>query len=213
MTRAARPLPFGRARGFAESSRSLAIGAPATTRPIWAIGAAASIGAGIIHVALGPAHVEELGALGYGFFLSAALQLGWAAVLLIVVKGFAGRASKRSLRSVAISGIAINAAILAAWAWSRVYGLPAGDAPWTPEAVGRPDAIAGAFEGPLVLGLAASLQGWSVMRSARIRSTIAAGAVLAIGMIAVGTLFALVPGEAGDSHAASHAAIFMGPRD
>lgn len=189
------------------------VGVKEIRRPLWIAGAAASAGAGIIHLALAPEHVRELGVLGYGFFGSAALQLGWAAVLLIAIKGFAGRASERWLRSLAISGIVINVAILTAWAWSRIVGLPSVDAPWTPEAIGRPDMMASVCESMVVLGLAAWLQGWSVVRFSRPPTTIAAVAGLAIGMIAAGTLFALVPEKAGDSHAASHAATVEGSRD
>ncbi len=56
-------------------------------------------------------------------------------------------------RAIVSSGIAINLAILAAWLVSRSVGLPAGEHPWTPEAVGTSDAITAILEGGLLLGL------------------------------------------------------------
>ena len=171
--------------------------------PFWAAAIAASIGGGIIHLALGPEHLDELGDLGLGFYLAAGLQLGWAfAVGLVVALGRAPRV----LRGLAIGGIAINVAIVGAWAFSRLVGLPAGEMPWVPEAIGRSDAVAAVLEGGLVLGLAAGLRGVSVAwRPARLRGSIAA-AVLAIAVIGTGTAFGLT-GEAhdhgpGDAHAA-----------
>ena len=178
---------------------------PPASHPWWLAGVAASAGAGVIHLTLGPEHVAELGALGYGFYLSAALQLGWAALLGLVLARFGALATPRNLRLLAISGIAINGAILVAWAVSRLVGLPAGEVPWTPEAIGRSDTIAGAVEGALIVGLGASLQGWSVVRSRPPRKLGTAGAVLAMALIATGTAAAIEPGAGSDSHGAGQA--------
>ena len=166
----------------------------------WWLAGAASAGAGVIHLALGPEHVTELGALGYGFYLSAALQLGWAALLGLAIAGFGPLASRKDLRRLAISGVAINGAILAAWVVSRVVGLPAGETPWTPEAVGRPDAIAGVLESALIVGLGAYLRAWTVVRSRPPRKLATAGAVLALALIATGTAAAIEPSAGGHSH-------------
>ena len=175
-------------------------------RPLWVVAAALSIGAAAIHLALGPEHLEELGALGYGFYVSGALQLAWAAALAVLLIFPAGRDLTLGLRAVAWSGIAINAVILAAWAFSRIYGLPAGETPWTPEAIGRTDTIAGLLEGVLLLGLAGWLRGWSMgpVRSTRL---VAIGAAIALSVVLVGTVVAITPdstGEADGHDAADH---------
>ena len=95
---------------------------------------AASLGAAAIHFALGPHHVEELGALGLGFYLAAIIQVIIPAALL-VARHRAGRA----FRSIVLAGVGVNVVILAAWAVSRVVGLPAGPEPWIPEAIGVAD--------------------------------------------------------------------------
>ena len=114
--------------------------------------AAASIAAAVIHFALGPEHVEELGWLGLGFYLAGLLQLGW--VGLAVAARARGASATAAARAVIPAGIAINGSILAAWVVSRTVGLPAGAEPWTPEAIGISDTITALLEGALILGLA-----------------------------------------------------------
>ena len=161
----------------------------------WVVAAALSIGAGVIHFALGPEHVVELGPLGYGFYVSGALQVGWAAILALALLMPRGRDAKPAFRKLVQAGIAINVAILAAWAISRVVGLPAGETPWTPEAIGRPDAIGGILEGVLTLGLLGSLRNWTIgpVTSSRWFSL---GAALALSAIVVGTVVAITPDDA-----------------
>jgi hypothetical protein len=111
---------------------------------------AASLAAAVIHFALGPEHLEELGALGLGFYVAGALQLGWAVLALA-----AARTGARSwlTRTVVPVGIVLNVSITLAWVVSRTVGLPAGEQPWTPEAIGIPDAISALLEAGIVAGL------------------------------------------------------------
>ena len=75
-----------------------------------------------------------------GSSASAAFQ-GWWAL----------RARRRSHASGLIDvGIAVNVAIVAAWAWTRTVGLPVGEFAGGPEPVGFPDAVCTAFEVLLV---------------------------------------------------------------
>lgn len=171
-------------------------------RPLWVVGVALSIGASVIHFAFGPEHVAELGPLGYGFYLSGALQLGWAAVLGILLVIPQRRDTMRTFRMLVRAGIAINISILGAWAFSRVVGLPAGEMPWMPEAIGRPDTIAGILEGFLVLGLVGWLRGWTIFPVSSTR-WLALGAAIALSAVAVGTVVAITPEAAG--HAEAHA--------
>ncbi len=101
--------------------------------------AALSLAAATIHLAAAPAHLAELGLVGWGFVAAAVFQAAWALA-------YAVNASAR----VAFVGIAGNAAIVAAWAWSRVEGLPVGALAGVPEPVGVPDAAASLFQVLLV---------------------------------------------------------------
>ena len=108
--------------------------------------------------------------------------------------------SGRVLPALAVSGIAINGALLAAWATSRVVGLPAGEAPWTPEAIGPADGISSILEGLLVAGLLAALRARTIPRRPRRQAFATAGAAIAILLIAIGTTVAVTPSAAGHIH-------------
>ena len=168
---------------------------------------AASLGAAAIHLALGPHHVEELGALGFGFYLAGILQAGFAVALVV------GRHIVRVPRALVVAGTGINAAILTAWVVSRVVGLPAGSQPWTPEAIGVADSVSAALEvlivalGVVLLRRAPALADRPRERSVQLQS-LALGP--AIALIAVATSFALlspdgVAGHRADDHAPSSA--------
>jgi hypothetical protein len=173
------------------------------------IAIAASIGAGLIHLALGPEHLEELGALGLGFYLAAALQLGWA-IAVVAVLAVPSSADRR-LRAVALAGIAMNVAILGAWVVSRTLGLPAGEMPWVPEAVGRADLICAALEvgivGTLAFQVRSALEASPSTQASRARRTlprrepVRLAAALAIAAIVAATAAGLAPD---DAHAAAH---------
>lgn len=91
--------------------------------------------------------MAEFQPYGLAFLVLAIFQARWAAVYL-------GRRPAGLLQL----GLAVNAAVVATWVWSRTIGLPWGPAPNTPEPVGGPDLIATCFE----LGLIAilTLQAW-----------------------------------------------------
>lgn len=168
-------------------------------RPLWIVAGAASLGAGLIHLVLGPEHLEELGPLGYGFYLSATLQIGWAAAVGIGLVAWRDRPFVRSAWPLALSGIVINVTILAAWMVSRVVGLPAGESPWTPEPIGLPDTIAGLLEAVIIIGCGALLRGRSIARVAGSVALRGAATLLAIAVIGVGTAVAMSP-VAGHGH-------------
>lgn len=190
--------------------------------PLWLATIAASIGAGVIHLALGPKHVDELGGLGFGFYLAAILQVGWASAAVLAFHTARHVAAADSIgdgpfhrgaiiedparRRLANVGIATNAAILAAWAVSRLFGLPGGETPWVPEGIGRADAISAALQGAIVFMLARSRGRPSaiapgVARPAGMRrgAILAAATLLVIG---ASTAVGLLPG--GHAHAAGH---------
>ena len=171
----------------------------------------ASTGAGLIHLALGPEHLEELGVLGWGFYVAAALQLGWVALVVAARAVQRDRVTEaRWLPAVAIAGIAMNVAILGAWVVSRTVGLPAGETPWVPEAVGRPDVVSAALEIGIVALLAVQ---WpaaglpNALVSAPRRGGARIAAALAMAAIVAGTVAGLTPGE---PHLAGHEAASSG---
>lgn len=169
---------------------------------------AASVAAAVIHFALGPEHAAELGWLGAGFYAAGALQLGWAGLAVLATLR---RGAPRPWTSALLpAGIGINVAILAAWVISRTVGLPAGDQPWTPEAIGISDAITAILEGAVVLGLvrerrgrAADLAPASVGPTDGHPALLGAAPVLALilvaAVVAVGAPHAHADGETHDA--------------
>jgi len=160
-----------------------------------ALASALSVGAAAIHLAAGPAHVEALGDIGLGFYWAALLQGAFAVALL-----------RRSVsRTFAWTGIALNVALVAAWAWSRAIGLPgvAGG----PEAVGIADGTAVLLQVALVGLLAARVRGLdarpiAIRPAAVSRSVASAGFAMLLGIVLVATTFAVADAASGHGHKA-----------
>ena len=165
------------------------------------ISVAASLAAAAIHFALGPHHVEELGALGLGFYLAGILQAGFAVALVV------GRNTVRAPRAFVVAGTGVNATILAAWVVSRLVGLPAGPQPWTPEAIGVADSVSAALE-VLIVAMGVVLLRRAPASAERPRESVRVQSFVlgpAIALIAVATSFALlspdgVAGHGADGH-------------
>lgn len=172
-----------------------------------AIALAASIGAGLIHFALGPEHLAELGTLGWGFYVAGVLQLGWAVAVLsaFAVESHRDRANGTRLpRIIGFAGVAMNLGILGAWVVSRTIGTPAGETPWVPESVGRADLISGALELAIVSIVTVTLRAGRTLRpgmDARRRGVLRIAAGLSMAAIVAGTAVGLAPDPA---HAAVH---------
>lgn len=157
-----------------------------------------SLGAAAIHLAAGAEHVAALGDLGLGFYWVALFQAATAFALL-------GHGSSRRVAWITIAG---NVAILSAWTWSRIVGLPA--VPGGPESIGLPDAIASVLQASLVMLLAIRLRGSAAGRSSErradgSRSGLTRGLVASMGVIALSTVLAVnaaaVGHDAGDGTA------------
>ena len=150
--------------------------APAVRRSIALIAATLSGGAAVIHLVAAPPHYAEIGDLASGFVASAAFQ-GWWAL----------RARGGLTPRLIDVGIAVNVAIVAAWAWTRSVGLPVGELAGGPEPVGFPDAVCTAFEVVLVgvlLVARSGLDGVVVGRSwARPAASIAVVPVLGLVLV------------------------------
>ena len=188
------PVPATRSAGVMQEGDADA----AVARALAVVVASLSFGAALIHLAAAPHHLVELGTLGIGFPLAAALQAMWGAAWL-----------HRRSPIVAWSGIALNTAIAIAWAVSRTAGLPAGGAPWTPERAGAPDVSATVFQVVIVVLLAVYLSGADrrIARHARdVRGAIAVALVPALGSVVLFTMLAVNVAAAGDGEGDADAA-------
>lgn len=152
--------------------------------------ASLSTGAAAIHVAVASSHLEPLGDLALGFYWAAIFQAAFAVALV---------ARPRSGKLVR-TGVAINLALIGAWAWSRTIGLPtvAGG----PESVGVADATAVAFQIVLVALLASRLAGPGTTPgrgrpAAGVRAIVRSVFVAGIGIVALSTSIAVNDGLTG----------------
>ena len=161
------------------------------------LAAGLSLGAAAIHLAAGAQHVEALGDVGLGFYWAALFQAATAFALL-------GHTS----RGVVWITIAGNVAILSAWTWSRVVGLPT--VPGGPESIGLADAIASVLQASLVILLAIRLRSNAAGQSSErradgSRSGLTRGLVASLGVIALSTVIAVNAVNAGTvGHDAGH---------
>ncbi len=195
------PLDARHPRTSPGAERRSALGAVRRAETL--IAAGLSAGAAAIHLAAGPAHVEELGDLGLGFYWAALFQGLFAIAWL-------GRPGSRRVASVAIVG---NLAILGAWAWARTMGLPtiAGG----PESVGVADGTAVVLQIGLVALLAARMRalGTWALRSrspADLRTAATSGLVAILGVVALSTTIAVADAAAGhhdDGAGGEHGAV------
>jgi hypothetical protein len=153
----------------------------------------ASLGAGLVHLAVVREHLAEWWLFGAFFVVVGALQVGYAVLAL-------ARDRAPAPRSVA----AVNAGLIVLWAVTRAVGLPVGPERWTPEAVGVADVLCAVLEVVVVGLLVAAVR---VPRHGR-PLHLAAGARLAllgVGALAMAavTTPALAATEAGE-HAHPH---------
>ena len=171
--------------------------ATATTTPSggwWFLGAL-SAGAGVIHLAMAPAHNASTAEM-VGF-----AAVGWAQIALGLVLAF--RPSRPALA--AGGGVALVA--LGAWAWSRTVGLPIGAHAGVPEPIGTADGICVALQ---LVFVAAALGVLAVPDGAGRRVPELASAIGAVAVLGLATVGLAAPGAhghgdaelAGHSHAA-----------
>lgn len=108
----------------------------------------ASLGAGLVHLAVVHEHLKEWWVFGVFFAMVGAAQFLWALAAL---------AADRTpfLRHV-VGG---NVALIALWATSRTTGLPIGPDSGTPEAAGRADVLCVVLELATVLALVVAARG------------------------------------------------------
>jgi hypothetical protein len=181
---------------------------PQMARDVFAM--SLSAGAGVIHLAVAPSHVEPLGDLALGFYWAALFQIAFAVAL------FARPGSRRLVRV----GVGVNLALIATWACSRTIGLPT--IPGGPEPLGLADATTVAFQIALVCLL--------VARSGDLGTRVATGRpaaslgpiarsalILGVGVVGLSTVIAMADGVSGHGHGhgatigAAHAHPQVGP--
>ena len=125
-----------------------------------------SAGAAAIHFGVAKSHFAEYFLYGLFFVLSGIAQLAWAVLVMF-----------RPSRLLLWLGALGNLAIVAVWVVDRIWGLPIGPDPWTPEPVGFADVTASAFELLLAIGCLALL-----VRPARARGACPSRRGFAVGL-------------------------------
>jgi hypothetical protein len=118
--------------------------APAATAGAGDIALASLLaGAGLVHVAMAPAHLGSSTSDGAGFLAAGVVQLGVAALLVI-----------RPRRWVRASAGVVSAVAIAAWVVSRTAGLPYGEHQGTAESIAFVDGATATLEASAVVGAA-----------------------------------------------------------
>ncbi len=133
--------------------------------------AAATAGAGLVHLAVVPEHWREY--LPFGLFF---LVVGAAQLL-----ASAARPTRRTQLGVALGQVAL----VALWLVSRTSGLPVGPEPWQPEEIGVADVVCVALECAAVLLLVGlAVRGARPRRRHPVRTPLGATAVVAVAAVA-----------------------------
>lgn len=135
--------------------------------------ALASVGAGVIHLALGPDHMTEWVVLGSGFYVSGALQIAWGAALAV-----------RESRAVTLLGLLGSLLFIGVWAVSRTSGLPVGPEAFVPEGVGLADQVCVGLEAVVGVGALLLLRRPNAGRAPSSR-TLAHGFVAGVAVLVV----------------------------
>jgi uncharacterized membrane protein len=153
-----------------------------------------SLTAAAIHFGFAPAHLAEDWAHGWFF-----LAIGWLQV------AFAVLIVTRPRRWVWLSGLVLNAGIIATWAVSRTAGLPFGPTALRKEAATTPDLICTLIEAGIVVAAAVALLfPRALERSVLERSFARMLAVTTALVVVVAGSVSLTPAYAGaHSHAAA----------
>jgi hypothetical protein len=157
-------------------------------RPQWLL-AALLAGAGAIHLAMAPSHLGESVVEGWGFLVSAWVQLGLAVVLVV-----------RPRRWALWATLASSVTLIAVWAVSRTAGLPFGDHAGHAESVSLVDGACVALEAVAIVLAAAALLGRGQHLLARSSGVAFAGVFGALAL----TSAAIASPAARDHAAGSH---------
>jgi hypothetical protein len=146
------------------------------------------VGAGAIHVAMVPSHLDESTVEGVGFLVAGWTQLALAAALVL-----------RPRRWVLGATAALNLALIGVWAWSRTAGLPFGGHGGQAESVSVVDGLCVVLEALAVVAALAVL----VRPQGRVTRSVGMAVVGSIGALALATTAVASP-SARDHAAGRH---------
>jgi hypothetical protein len=152
------------------------------------LAAACSTGASAVHLAVIPEHLAAYVPAGFFFAGLAAFQLVWAFGV-----------ARRPIPSLMAVGLAVNAAMIGLWLWSRTLGFPLGAEAGAVEPVGYPDALATLLEAMLVVIAGLWLWERRLAPISRLRISQAdafVGTGLGISAVAIFTVVAMFAGHA-----------------
>jgi len=160
----------------------------AASGPLATIVAAALAGAGLIHLAFAPEHLQTSGTHGAFFVAAAWMQLVLAGLIL----------ARRGGRATLVATIVGQAAVIGVWIVSRTAGIDGVVEPY-----GLPDGLAAAFAIVAIAGSALLLLGW---HGPRVRGFVGGVAttlssIVVIGLVTMSVSPALGGGHADDGHA------------
>lgn len=171
------------------------------TRLATIVAALASLGAGLIHLAVIPGHWQEWLPSGLFFTAIALFQLLWAGVVFHVPRA-----------EVIGAGILANMGSVLLWGLSRVWGIPVGPNADVPEPVGVPDVLTVVLESIVVASAIWSLlprKRTAVLATGSYRFALGSAAIVVALLAAPGMVAGLEQGHAdhgshdtgnGDSH-------------
>lgn len=165
----------------------------AASGPLATVVAASLAGAGLIHLAFAPEHLQTSTSHG-GFFVAVAwAQLVLAGLIL----------ARRGGRATLAAAVAVQAVVIGVWVVSRTAGIDG-----VVEPVGLPDALAAAFALIAIAGSGLLLLGWHGPRVRGFVGGVATtlSAVVVMGLVTMSVSPALGGGHAHGSDAHAHGA-------
>jgi hypothetical protein len=148
----------------------------------------ASLGAGLIHLAVVSEHVAEWWLYGAFFLVLGVVQIAWAVL-----------AMESDPIPVPSLFATVNAAVVGLWFVSRTIGLPVGPEPWAAEAVGRADLLCSALGAVVVFLLVLAMRRPQVQESRAL--TKPQRRMVAIGAVAAATVTVLALAATSFQHA------------
>ena len=152
------------------------------------LAALAMVGAGVIHFAYAPHHLEEQ--TSHGIFF---LVVGWAQLAGAAALAFTWRPQRAWLQGTAV----LNLGVAAIWLVSRTAGMPGEQ----PEGVGFPDTLASLLEVVAAIAALAIAYGWLVDRPIRATTPAMVGVpVVAVVALVTASFVPALGGGHDDGH-------------
>jgi hypothetical protein len=149
----------------------------------------ASLGAGLVHLAVVREHFQESALFGSFLVVAGVLQIGWAVAALA-----------RDRMPLPRLAAAAQLALVVLWVATRTVGLPVGPEAWTPEAVGRADMLCVVLE----VVSAAAVVGWLGLSRGGRRPVRAGRYLLLVGAGALAVSCMTTPALAATGAKATH---------